>query len=64
MHTFFKSQSLLDVTFLTYRQPTKFTGIMNAIKNALTSNTFDPDTEIPDLSGKVGQIWCNERCAR
>ncbi|OSS48278.1 hypothetical protein B5807_07598 [Epicoccum nigrum] len=26
---------------------------MDAIKNALFSNTFDPDTEIPDLSGKV-----------
>ena len=26
---------------------------MDAIKNALFSNAFDPDTEIPDLSGKV-----------
>jgi hypothetical protein len=26
---------------------------MDAIKNALFSNTFDPDTEIPDLSGKA-----------
>ncbi|KAJ4369418.1 hypothetical protein N0V86_009250 [Didymella sp. IMI 355093] len=26
---------------------------MQAIKNAISSNTFDPDTEIPDLSGKV-----------
>ncbi|KAH6625830.1 hypothetical protein C7974DRAFT_312535 [Boeremia exigua] len=26
---------------------------MDTIKKALTSNTFDPDTEIPDLSGKV-----------
>ena len=26
---------------------------MDAIKNVLFSNTFDPDTEIPDLSGKV-----------
>ncbi|UPX21346.1 uncharacterized protein EKO05_0011533 [Ascochyta rabiei] len=26
---------------------------MDTIKKALSSNTFDPDTEIPDLSGKV-----------
>jgi hypothetical protein len=26
---------------------------METIKNAIFSNTFDPDTEIPDLSGKV-----------
>lgn len=26
---------------------------METIKNTIFSNTFDPDTEIPDLSGKV-----------
>lgn len=26
---------------------------MDTIKKAFSSNTFDPDTEIPDLSGKV-----------
>jgi hypothetical protein len=26
---------------------------MDAIKAAISSNTFDPNTEIPDLSGKV-----------
>lgn len=32
---------------------------METIKNAIFSNTFDPDTEIPDLSSKVNSLDSN-----